>query len=188
MAIELDYKPADLVDDLRRIAARTKDPLEIVQLVRAPARRLALAKGWLTPNYFECDAEQGFSLHLLHEEADHGLAAFVASWLPGHGVVPHNHGTWAVVTGMVGRETNVFWRRTDDRSRPGHAKLEETGRTVFGPGEVVHFMPDDIHSVRNETDAVTVSLHIYGRHINHTHRSKFDPAAEREEPFELMVE
>ena len=188
MAISLDYRPADLVADLRRIAAQTKDPLEIVQLLRAPARRLALAKGWLTPEHFKCDPKDGFSLHLLHEEADHGLAVFAASWLPGRGITPHNHGTWAVVTGMVGRETNVFWRRTDDGTRPGHATLVETGRTVFGPGETVHFMPDDIHSVRNETGEVTVSLHIYGRHINHTHRSKFDPAAEREEPFVLAVE
>lgn len=187
MAVQLDYRPADLVRELRRIAAKTEDTLDIVQLVREPARRLALAKGWLNSKFFEYDPDPGFSLHMLHEEPDHSLAVLVASWLPGKGVVPHNHGTWAVVCGMVGQETNVFWRRNDDRSRPGHAHIEEVGRTAFGPGEVVHFLPDDIHSVMNETDAVTVSLHIYGRHINHTARSKFDPVAEREEPLVVAI-
>ena len=28
--------------------------------------------------------------------------------------------------------------------------------------------------VTNETDAVTLSVHTYGRHINHTNRSQFD--------------
>jgi hypothetical protein len=36
-------------------------------------------------------------------------------------------------------------------------------------------MPDDIHSVVNETGAVTVSLHTYGMHLNYTGRLEFDP-------------
>jgi predicted metal-dependent enzyme (double-stranded beta helix superfamily) len=31
-----------------------------------------------------------------------------------------------------------------------------------------------IHKVTNETDSLTLSLHTYGRHINHTNRSQFD--------------
>ena len=36
-------------------------------------------------------------------------------------------------------------------------------------------MPDAIHSVVNETSAVTVSLHTYGMHLNYTGRLEFDP-------------
>jgi len=187
MTIPLDYRPADLIREMQRIAAASDDPFEIVQRLREPARRLALAADWLEPRFFECDAEQGFGLHLLHEEGDHRLAMLVASWLPGRGVVPHNHGTWAVVCGVKGQETNVFWRRADDRSRPGHAEIVEAGRTICGPGDVVHFLPDDIHSVHNETTEIAVSLHLYGRHINHTVRSKFDPVSEREEPIQVSV-
>lgn len=50
-------------------------------------------------------------------------------------------------------------------------------------------MPDGvIHSVWNETDAVTVSLHIYGKHINHTGRSQFDPEKGAELPFILKLQ
>jgi len=186
MAIALDYRPADLIKELRRVAAETGDPKAIIARMRGPARRLAAAKGWLKPEYFECDPVQGFGLHLLHEEPDHSLAILVASWLPGRGVEPHNHGTWALVCGIEGRETNISWRRRDDGSRAGYAKIEESRRSTLGPGDSVHLLPDEIHSVRNDTDKVTVSLHLYGRHINHTQRSKFDPAADREEP--LVVE
>jgi hypothetical protein len=40
-----------------------------------------------------------------------------------------------------------------------------------------------IHGVWNETDAVSVSLHIYGKHINYTGRSQFDVEKQTETPF-----
>lgn len=58
----------------------------------------------------------------------------------------------------------------------------------FGPSDVVSFLPDSIHSVVNATDRVTVSLHLYGKHLNHTGRSQFDPERNEEKPFLLNVE
>lgn len=57
---------------------------------------------------------------MLHVELDNSLFIVVDSWLPGRGVRPHHHGTWAVVDGVKGTERNVFWERTDGGSRPGH--------------------------------------------------------------------
>jgi predicted metal-dependent enzyme (double-stranded beta helix superfamily) len=138
---------------------------------------------WLQADHYLCDEEQGFGVHLLHEEADHRLAVFAIAWLPGRGAPPHNHGTWAVVAGVDGPETNTFWKRLDDGSQPGYAEIAWNGEKVFGPGEVVAFLPHEIHSVTNETQAVTVSLHVYGKHLNYTGRSQFDGAAKTETPF-----
>ena len=182
--------PDDLprfVDDLRNITRETSDEVAIIQRVRPLARELALAKTWLRPEHYRCDEAQGFGVHLLHEEPDHTLAVFAASWLPGRGAPPHNHGTWAVVAGVDGPETNVFWKRLDDGSRPGYAEIARNGQKVFGPGDVVSFLPAQIHSVVNETGGVTVSLHIYGKHLNYTGRSQFDPEARKELPFLLTV-
>ena len=49
-------------------------------------------------------------------------------------------------------------------------------------------LPDDIHSVWNVGDEISLSLHTYGRHINHTGRSEFDPEARAERPFVVKVE
>jgi predicted metal-dependent enzyme (double-stranded beta helix superfamily) len=177
-----EYAPSDLVRDMRRITARTDDGNEIVRLLTAPARRLALAKGWLEPRFLQRDEAQGFAIYPLHEEPDHRLSVVVASLLPGRGLPPHNHRIWAMQIGIVGHETNVAWRRTDDGRRPGHAEIVEAGRTVFGPGEVVTFAPDDIHSVVNETDEIALSLNLYGLSYGYTHASRFDPIAQTESP------
>jgi predicted metal-dependent enzyme (double-stranded beta helix superfamily) len=185
MSVTTAYDLARFVGDLRTITAETSDPREIIGRVRGLARDLALAKTWLRPEHYRCDAEQGFGVHLLHEEPDHRLAVFAAAWLPGRGAPPHNHGTWAVVAGVDGPETNVFWKRVDDGARPGYAEIVKQGEKVFDAGEVVSFLPDSIHSVVNETGAVTVSLHVYGMHINHTTRSQFDPDTRIERPFKV---
>lgn len=156
------YGLSEFVRDLRAIASQTKSHGEIIGRVSPLARRLALSKAWLDRRYYGCDREQGFGVHLLHEEPDHTLAVFAVAWLPGRGAPPHNHGTWALVAGVDGPEKNVYWKRVDDHSRPGYAVIEKRGEEMIGPGEVVAFLPDAIHSVANETGEVTLSLHVYG--------------------------
>jgi predicted metal-dependent enzyme (double-stranded beta helix superfamily) len=87
-----------------------------------------------------------------------------------------------------GAERNTFWTRVDDGSRAGRAEVRRQGDLVLGPGDVVTFLPDSIHSVVNETARVTVSLHIYGKHVNYTKRSQFDPEEGTEKAFILTVD
>ena len=49
-------------------------------------------------------------------------------------------------------------------------------------------MPDSIHSVVNETARVTLSLHVYGKHVNYTTRSQFDPRLETETTYIVKVD
>jgi predicted metal-dependent enzyme (double-stranded beta helix superfamily) len=179
---------AQFVKDLRALTAETHDPLILVDRVAPLARDLALARTWLDPRHYQCDAGQGFGAHLLHEEPDHTLAIFAGAWLPGRGAPPHNHGTWAVVAGVEGVERNTFWRRMDDGSRPGRADIRRHGDRILGPGDVVTFQPDSIHSVMNEAAVVTLSLHVYGKHVNYTTRSQFDPEQGTERAFILKVD
>ena len=177
------YGLAEFVRDLRAITVETPDQRAIVDRMRPLARELALDKSWLEPRHYTCDPEQGFGIHLLHEEPDHSLAVLAGAWLPGRGAPPHNHGTWAVVAGVDGPEKNIFWQRLDDGSRSGYAEIRPQAERTFGPGDVVTFLPDSIHSVVNETDRVTVSLHVSGKHPNHTGRSQFDPEERAEKAF-----
>ncbi len=57
---------------------------------------------------------------------------------------------------------------------------------MFEEGEVVALEPDHIHSVMNRSDRVTVSLHTYGMHVNHTGRSQFDLERNLEIPFTVV--
>ena len=179
---------ASFVEELRKITTDTSEPRKIIGRLRPAVRALALDRAWVEPRHYECDAGQGFGAHLLHEEPDHTLAVFAASWLPGRGAPPHDHGTWAVVAGVDGDEKNIFWKRIDDGSRPGYAELRKEGEKVFGAGDVVSFLPGAIHSVVNETDRVSLSLHVYGKHLNYTGRSQFDPDRKIELPFIVRVQ
>jgi predicted metal-dependent enzyme (double-stranded beta helix superfamily) len=178
----------EFVGSLRAIATESADPAEIMARLRPLTRALAVGRTWLEPRHYTCDAEQGFGVHVLHEEPDHTLMVFAASWLPGRGARPHNHGTWAVVAGVDGLERNIFWRRLDDGGRPGYARIQKQSEKVFGPGDVLTLLPDAIHSVINDSAQVTVSLHVYGYNLNLATRSEFDPERDVEQPVQLKME
>ena len=181
--MEIAYSLDAFVSDLRAAAAATRTSADTLARVRPLAVRLAAERTWLRPEHYRTDPDQGFLLHLLHEEPNHDLAVMALAWLPGRGTPPHDHGTWAIVVGVDGEERNEYFRRVDDCTRPGHAELEKVSERVCGPGDVVQMLPGAIHRVTNIGPKVAVSLHVYGRHINHTGRSQFDVAARTETPF-----
>jgi predicted metal-dependent enzyme (double-stranded beta helix superfamily) len=173
---------------LREARARHVDESALLADVCRLAGSLTEAKAaWLTDAMCRPDPAQGFGVHLLHEELDHTLATFVVTWLPQRTTPPHDHGTWAVVAGLEGEERNVIWRREDDAARPGYAEIVPADVSVVGAGDVIALPSGAIHSVSNEGDGVSVSLHVYGRHFNHTVRSQFDPAAKTEAAYQVRV-
>jgi predicted metal-dependent enzyme (double-stranded beta helix superfamily) len=177
-----------LVEEMHRVTSETEDAGTIVNGLSPAVRAAALAKDWVEERHFDCDPEQGFGVHLLHEEADHSLAVLAVAWLPGRSAPVHDHGTWAVVVGVEGVERNRHWRRKDDGSQPGYADVREIGDDLIGPGQVLPMLPAAIHSVANETDAKTLSLHVYGTHPNYTSRSQFDVDAKTERSFRFKEE
>lgn len=172
---------ADFVAELRGITAASTDEREIIQKIRPLARRLAEDTSWVKPAFYDCDEAQGFGISILHEEPDTLLVEAIA-WLPGRGVAPHDHQTWGVVVGLDGDETNVNWERRDDGSRPGYADLAVRNEVIVRRGDVLGFLPDDIHSVQNGGEQASLSLHIYGKSLAHIDRSEFDPERKIERP------
>ena len=181
------YSVDDYVADLRRITAETTDQSEIFEKLGPCAQALVADKSWLKPDYYETDGDQGFGVRLLHEEPDHSLAVFMVSWAPHKGVAPHDHGTWALIVGIEGIEHNTSYARLDDRGRDGYAKIEVKSEVQAGPGDLVCMKNGGIHSVRNDSDAVTLSLHTYGCHVNYTERSVYDPDNNSAEAFQVKI-
>lgn len=178
----------ELVRRLRAITVQTDDSAEITARAQSLVRDVALARTWLEARHYVCDVDQGFGAHLLHEEPNHTLAVIVGSWLPGRGAPPHDHGTWAVIAGVEGEETNTLWTRLDEGRQPGHAVLRRASERIVRAGDVLVLPPGAIHSVVNHTSQVTLSLHVYGRHVNYTQRSQFDPEQQTERAFTLTID
>ena len=62
------YTLDQYVNDLRAITAKETDPVKIADLVAPLAKKFAQSPGWFHHEYRECDSEQGFGVHMLHEE------------------------------------------------------------------------------------------------------------------------
>jgi len=169
------YDVVAFVSDLRRLAAAHGDERALLPELAPLVKKLATAPGWVRPEFYVLDAAQGMGITVLHEEPDHTLLVETVAWAPGRGVLPHDHQTWGVVAGIDGAERNVLWKRHDDARVPGHAELTGHRETVVGAGDVIAFLGDDIHSVHNDGERTTLSLHVYGRSLAHVERSEFVP-------------
>ncbi len=169
-----NYLIEDFVKDVLGILAVTTDEDQILKRVSPLAQRAAADKTWRRDDMYLVDTELGFGSTLLHAEPDNSLFIVVDSWLPGRGVPPHDHGTWAVVVSVTGPECNIFWERVDDGTRENHAELQKISEDVISIGEVACMKTGEIHSIVNKTNETTLSFHVYGRHLNHTGRSQFD--------------
>ena len=170
------YTLQQFVAALRDATVGTPPVAEILARVRPLAQRFAASPDLHARCNRECDEQQGFGFQLLQEVPDHTLAVAALAWLPDRGTPPHDHGTWGLVVGVEGDELNTFWQRVDDGRRQGYAELRKLSEKTFSPGEAVAITPENIHSVHNPRERISVSLHVYGKNVNFTGRSQFDPA------------
>ncbi len=184
-----DKAIAEFVTELKAAAgagagegAANQAPAAVMARVAPLLARMAADTAWVRPEYYECDENQGFGITVLHEEPDHTFLVEAICWLPGRGVAPHDHQTWGMVVGIDGVEVNVDWRRSDDGTKPGFADIENALETAVDNGVIVRFEPDDIHSVRNDSDKPSLSLHVYGRTPSMLARSEFDPINKVQRP------
>ena len=92
-------------------------------------------------------------LETLHRAPD--LTVINFTWAPWMCLKPHNHNMWSIVGVYLGREDNVFWRRTE-------RGIEAAGARSLGAGDVVPLGPDIIHSVTNPIGRMTRAIHVYG--------------------------
>ncbi len=105
------------------------------------------------------------------------------SWEPAREIIPHDHKTWSVVGCVKGIEENYLWTRLDNGLKDDYAHIEREKSIRCQPGDIISFFPDDIHSVKNISDEVAISLHVYGKNLNYTHRLKYNPETRKSEFF-----
>ncbi|GAC1341526.1 MAG: cysteine dioxygenase family protein [Acetobacteraceae bacterium] len=106
--------------------------------------------------------EKGSKRYLLQEEPDGRFAIYMLALNPGNSTKPHDHTTWAVVVSVEGQELNRVYRRVDDGSAPGQARLVLDREVMVEPGAGLALMPEEIHSIHTEGGQPTRHLHVYG--------------------------
>jgi predicted metal-dependent enzyme (double-stranded beta helix superfamily) len=106
--------------------------------------------------------EKGAKRYLLAEDPDGRFALYLLALNPGNESKPHDHTTWAVVTGIEGQELNRVYRRVDDGADPERCALVLDREVTVEPGTGIALMPEDIHSIHTLGDRSTRHLHVYG--------------------------
>jgi predicted metal-dependent enzyme (double-stranded beta helix superfamily) len=100
---------------------------------------------------------------------------------PGRYTPVHDHNAWGLIGPIAGALEVVSFRREDDGSRPGYARVAEVGRRTLRPAEHAANLPLDqgIHRVGNPTATTLPSLSLYGRPVARGYVQEFDPATGR---------
>jgi len=172
-----------LIDGLQKIDLSQPEENIIAMVKPLVANAIAKHETWFEDRFLEIDEAQGFGSHLIAENEDHTLAVIISSWPEGRETPPHDHDTWAVIGCIRGIEKNTVWHRHDDGSNPDYAHITPDAIHYCKPGDIVAMTSKDIHSVMNPETGISVSLHIYGKHFNHTNRYQYDPHTFAAKPF-----
>jgi len=114
-------------------------------------------------NFPEPSAEMPAAIYLISADEGDRFALYLVCAKPDTGAPPHDHTTWAAIAGLDGKEENVIWERTDDRSTPGKGELKEARRLVLEDGDGIAFLGDDIHSIKVVSEGPTRHFHLYGK-------------------------
>jgi len=87
---------------------------------------------------------------------------------------PHCHGaSWAVYGQAVGDTNMTVWERTDDRSKEGHATVEDIHHFTLSPGKAALFDTGIIHSTAHPRPAHWVR--VTGTDLDTIERYAYDP-------------
>lgn len=97
-------------------------------------------------------------------------------WGPKEATFAHDHNSWGVIVGVTDGFEVINYKREDDGTREGYARLVESQRLVLRAGETAYTLPFDkgIHKTGNPGDQTVTTLHLYGRAKGRGYLQGFD--------------
>ncbi len=95
----------------------------------------------------------------------------------------HDHNSWGVYGTVFNRIEVIRYRRTDDESKTGYARLQESERVNLQIGETALVLPlnDGIHQAGNPSKTASVMLSVYGTPIRRLYINQYDHSQNRVE-------
>jgi rhodanese-related sulfurtransferase/predicted metal-dependent enzyme (double-stranded beta helix superfamily) len=160
---ERTTETARAIAQARAIVARLGVTREALEAIKPALIALASRSELFPPEHFAIAAGRTGTIYHLGEDADGSFAMYGSAAIPGGRQPPHNHTTWAVISGVRGEEHNVFYRRSDNRSVEGVGTLEKTHEATVKRGNAVALMPEDFHTIQAMGELPRLHLHLYGR-------------------------
>ena len=125
---------------VRRIEAEMGVTRATLDAVKPVLIALAARTDLFPPEHFPVTPGGHGKVYRLAEDPDRRFALYASAGVPGKAQPPHNHTTWAVISGVFGDEHNVFYERIDNRDRPGFGRIRSTGDLTVRNGNACAFL------------------------------------------------
>jgi len=95
---------------------------------------------------------------------------------PGQYTPIHDHNSWGVYGCVHNKIEVIRYRREDDETQAGYARLREIERPVLNPGQTASVLPlnDGIHKAGNPDGQTSVMLCVYGTPIRRLYVNQYD--------------
>jgi len=154
---------ARTIEQARTIIARMGVTREALEAIKPALVALASRSELFPPAHFRVGPGRSSTIYHLAEDESGSFAMYGSAAIPGGRQPPHNHTTWAVISGVYGEEHNVFYRRSDDGSVQGRGTLEKTHETTVRRGNAVALMPEEFHTIQALGETPRLHIHLYGR-------------------------
>ena len=158
-------------DMTRLVATEGSDERTLLDEGAALLGRLIAHDDWL-PAEFSRSSAAGYRQYLLHCDPLERFCVVSFVWEPGQKTPIHDHLTWGLVGQLRGEELCEEYERTAG----GAVVRRGAHRMPRGAIDRVSPAIGDVHVVSNASDAVAVSIHVYGANIGAVRRHVFDPA------------
>lgn len=180
MAIETANVTLDrFANELDRIVRAntngTVNGAAIVQEILPAFSELLADMSWLDEKYM-VPRENRTGSAMLAKAPDNAWTIVSTCFWPDYSTGVHDHLVWGLVGVWQGEEYEERYVRTDDRSRPGYAKMEKVGEATNMPGDISVLVPpdEDYHLIHNRLAVPSYSIHIYGGSLDGVLRNSYD--------------
>lgn len=157
------------IEDIREIETEEGVNYPALDRIRDRLIDLAADKDLFPVADFPIPDGRDTAMYLLQEDEDGRFALYMSVARTAIDTPPHDHTTWAVITGLKGQEHNRLYERLDDETVEGKGEVEEVDKFTVEHGTGVTLLPADIHSIHLEGEAPTMMLHMYGLAIDRLH-------------------
>ena len=176
-SIEGPYTPGDLVAEASAYVSRLGPSREAFDAIAERLRKLSRQPDLVSEDRLRNLHGSSASMTILAEGED-GSALMLARFSSEAPTPVHDHGSWAVICVVKGRDRHVKWERVDDGAVEGRAELRSVEERELRPGDV-QFLdqpPGDIHSQQG-IDGDAWELVYFGSNPLPKARAYFDPEA-----------
>jgi len=109
------------------------------------------------------------------------LSLLKVSFPNGRRTPPHDHGTWATILVLSGKEKNTLYRRE------GATGLRRAGEVILERGSILPMRAEAVHVAECLGDEPAIGLHVYGANVLGSTRYMWDPQTLERQPLDWSV-